>query len=47
MNQNLIVYLKNVDYNYQIHDYELINIFNELNQSYKNLTNNYNIKTLN
>lgn len=47
MNQNLIVYLKNVDYNYQIHDYKLINIFNELNQSYKNLTNNYNIKTLN
>lgn len=47
MNQNLIVYLKNVDYNYQIHDYKLINIFNELNQSYKSLTNNYNIKTLN
>lgn len=47
INQNLIVYLKNVDYNYKIHDYELIKIFNELNQSYKNLTNNYNIKTLN
>ena len=47
INQNLILYLKNIDYNYKIHDYELIKIFNELNQSYKNLTNNYNIKTLN